>query len=86
MVLLLAVLVVLLLLVLLLAVLLQLLLGIILQNIGNLLSLGEISGSPRPRLQSSRDFRLEILCVSLLACRYLRVATCVLLLLCRVAT
>jgi hypothetical protein len=101
MVLLLAVLAVLLLLVLLLAVLLQLLLGVILQNIGNLLSLGEISGSPRPRLQSSRDFRLEILCVatcmSILACWYLCVATCLscryliiyvchLLVCCRVAT
>jgi hypothetical protein len=59
MVLLLAVLLVLLA-VLLLAILLQLLLGIISQIIGHLLSLGEISGSALPRLQSSRAFRLEI--------------------------
>jgi hypothetical protein len=44
------------------------------------IKLVEISGSPRPRLQSSRAFRLEILCVSLLICRYLHVATCVSLL------
>jgi hypothetical protein len=58
-----------------LAVLLQLLLGI-LEIIRRLFLPGEISG-PRPHLQSCRAFRLEILCVLLLACRYLRVATCV---------
>jgi hypothetical protein len=45
--------------VLLLAVLLHLLLDIS-EIVSHLLSLGEISGSPRPRLQSSRAFGLEI--------------------------
>jgi hypothetical protein len=60
-----------------LAVLLQLLLGIS-EIIRRLFLPGEISGPrPRPHLQSCRAFRLEILCVLLLACRYLHVATCV---------
>jgi hypothetical protein len=72
-----------LLLVLLFAVLLQLLLDIS-EIFSRLLSLGEISGSPRPRLQSSRAFGLEIdiylcvaTCMSLLVYCYLYVATCV---------